>query len=378
MSTAPHQAHGLGLESVAPDWPPLVQEEVETLLRHYPQVGGVQAIAWHSPRPFSAAARVATASAEVIVKRHHRSVREPAWLDEEHRFVRHLHGNGAPVVPPLRDGGGRSAIGLGDWTYEVLPLAPGDDLYRDALSWSPFTSNRHAQAAGAALAALHRAAAGHTDGPRLTPVLLANLRLFTQAEPLPAIAAAATRQPALAHYLAQRDWQRDVREALLPFQRIAQPLLARQQPLWTHNDWHASNLLWRGDAVASVLDFGLADRTFALFDLATAIERNCVPWLELDGGGRVAADLDAVDALLAGYHGVKALEQADLLTLAALLPVVHADFALSELVYFEAVVGSRSSADLAYAYLIEHARWFHDSEGARLLEHLRRLARGRA
>lgn len=369
--TAACGAHGMGLEPAPPDWPRLTQDDVERLLRRYPQLGPAQAIAWHSPRPFSAAARVATAGGEVIVKRHHRRVREPAWLDEEHRFVRHLHGRGAPVVPPLRDRDGQSAVGDGAWTYEVLPLAAGDDRYRDALSWTPFASTAHAGAAGAALAALHRAAAGHDEGPRRTPVLLAHLRLFAQPDPLRAIAAQAERQPPLARALAGRAWGRDIGDALLPFHRELLPHLPRQQPLWTHNDLHASNLLWRGDAVATVLDFGLADRTFALFDLATAIERNCVPWLQLGAGGAVVADLDAAGALLAGYHGVRPLERGDLRALAALLPVVHGDFALSELVYFDDVIGSRASADLAYAYLIDHARWFQDAEGARLLAHLR-------
>ncbi|TBU98973.1 phosphotransferase enzyme family protein [Stutzerimonas kirkiae] len=370
-----HTAHGLGLEPVEPDWPALEEAEVAGLLARYPRLGSVHAIAWHSPRPFSAAARVASGDTQVIVKRHHRSVRQPAWLDEEHRFVRHLHQHGARVTPPLHDRDGQSAIGLGDWTYEVLPLGQGQDLYRDALSWSPFANAAHARAAGIALGELHRAAEGHAAGARQTPVLVANLRLFGQADPLRAIAAQAGRQPQLARSLAKREWRRDIEETLLPFQRAVQPRLAAQAPLWTHNDWHASNLLWQDDAVASVLDFGLADRTFALFDLASAIERNCIPWLELKPGARLEVDLDALLALLAGYRQIRPLGRDELLTLADLLPLVHADFALSELVYFESLVGSSASGDLAYAYLVEHALWFHDREGAELLERLRQLAR---
>ena len=63
------------------------------------------------------------------------------------------------------------------------------------------------------------------------------------------------------------------------------PLLPALPPLWTHNDLHASNLLWSDasdDAQATaIIDFGLADRTNAVHDLAHAIERNIVEWLAL-------------------------------------------------------------------------------------------------
>jgi len=165
----------------------------------------------------------------------------------------------------------------------------------------------------------------------------------------------------------------------LPWHRELQPHLARQTPLWTHNDWHGSNLLWSTGAadaqVSGVLDFGLADRTFALFDLATAIERSCIPWLDLDSGGDAPAFLDQVDALLAGYRSARPLSADDIRTLVALLPVVHVDFALSEVAYFQGVVGSSASADVAYhTYLIGHARWFAGSQGQALLGHLRERA----
>ncbi|WP_462380301.1 phosphotransferase enzyme family protein [Pseudomonas sp. Marseille-QA0892] len=378
MSDDRHIAHGMGLDPVEPDWPPLETDEVERLLARFPALGPVKHLAWHSPRPFSAAAHVSTAAGDVIVKRHHGRVRTRAWLEEEQAFVRHLHSRGAPVAAPLRDSHGQHAIELGEWTYEVLPMAPGHDLYRHALSWTPFQSLKHAEAAGAALARLHRASEGFSAPARQTPVLIANLKVFGEAKPLAAVADWASGYPAVERYLTTQAWRADLEEALLPFQRRLQPRLGQLKPLWTHNDWHASNLLWQGDEVASVLDFGLADRTFALFDLATAIERNTVPWLELDGTLSVSADLDAVDALLAGYARIAPLDADAVALLADLLPVVHGDFALSELLYFEDVVGSRANADLAYAYLVDHARWFNAAEGRRLLDHLHRWSSAHA
>ena len=279
----------------------------------------------------------------------------------------------------LRDGAGRSAIARDGWTYEVHEKAEGLDLYRDALSWTPFQHNAHAFAAGAALATLHRAAEGFDAPSRSAGVLLSNLNLFGAADPLAAIEATFPQAPALADYLQARPWKQTLGELHLPLQRTLLPYLQRQPALWTHNDWHASNLLWSEDGpqaqVAAVLDFGLSDRSFALFDLATAIERNLVPWLELDQGRSAVADLDALDALLAGYASVRPLGRDDLLALAALLPLVHADFALSEVIYFHGILGQAASASLAYDnYLIGHTRWFLDSEGQRLLNHVRQLA----
>lgn len=71
-------AHGMGAQPVEADWPALQQRDVEQVLQRFPQLGAVQQLGWHSPRPFSAAAQVHTDRGEVFVKRHHRSVREPA------------------------------------------------------------------------------------------------------------------------------------------------------------------------------------------------------------------------------------------------------------------------------------------------------------
>jgi hypothetical protein len=50
-----------------------------------------------------------------------------------------------------------------------------------------------------------------------------------------------------------------------------------------------------------------------------------------------------------------------------LLPVVHVEYALSEADYFTSVAVSTANADLAYEYLIGHARWFGQPPGQALL-----------
>src|SRR5690625_6951154 len=75
MTGSAPNSHGLAGDDVAPAWAPLKIDEVAAVLDHYPGRGGAVDILWHSPRPFSAAARVATDGGEVFVKRDRKSTR---------------------------------------------------------------------------------------------------------------------------------------------------------------------------------------------------------------------------------------------------------------------------------------------------------------
>ena len=54
----PPRAHGMDADLAEPDWPPLTLAEVRALAPRYAALDGPVRILWHSPRPFSAAARV--------------------------------------------------------------------------------------------------------------------------------------------------------------------------------------------------------------------------------------------------------------------------------------------------------------------------------
>jgi len=209
MTHTDHRVHGLDAVDVDPDWPPLAPAEVETLLARYPTLVPTGPIGWHSPRPLSAAALVDTMAGNVFVKRHHGSVRTPATLAEEHRFMGWLRQKGVPVPTVLADAAGHTAIGLGDWTYEVHASAAGSDLYRETASWTPLPDLAHAHAAGAMLARLHDAADGYTAEQRSTHLLVARSELIASEDPLATLAAQLPARPGLATYLAQRDWRTD-------------------------------------------------------------------------------------------------------------------------------------------------------------------------
>src|SRR5450830_267280 len=377
-------SHGMNADTVISDWPALTSAEVARILLHYPQVGAPQRLVWHSPRPFSAGCVMRTANMEVFVKRHHLSVRDIAGLSEEHRFIDHLRQRGIAASPALTTADGATAVTDDHWTYEVHALASGVDLYRDAVSWTPFSSPVHAHAAGQALAQLHLAAQDYDAPARQAQTLVSSFSIFSQADPLPVLQRYIEHRPAVADYLAHRSWREETAATLMPFHAQLLPYLDELTPLWTHNDWHASNLLWTDRSAAAgvetILDFGLSDRTCALHDLATAIERNIIEWLAIQdakntqdaqAGKPNVAHPDLLDALLDGYHLIRPLTSRQWQALAALLPLVHAEFALAELAYFHGITRSAKNASLAYdTYYLGHAAWFNSEEGQRLLEQI--------
>jgi Ser/Thr protein kinase RdoA (MazF antagonist) len=146
--------------------------------------------------------------------------------------------------------------------------------------------------------------------------------------------------------------------------------LAGEATVWTHGDLHVSNLCWSGAgddaAITDVLDVGLSAATFALFDLATAIERNAIAWLEIERGDIARHDL--ARGIVDGYRAIRPLHARELALLADLMPLVHIDFALSEVEYFEGITGRRDHADVAYhTFLLGHARWFATEHGRAFL-----------
>ena len=405
--------HGMGKELTLPDWSPLTSAEVHTVLARYPRAPGDEMITWRSPRPMSAAGLIRLGGADLFVKRHHVRVRTLAQLAVEHAFIGHLRARGIPAPAVLRAADGATATQHGDFVYEVHELASGLDVYRDALSWTPYASLGHARAAGAALARLHEAADRFSLPARPPAVLTGGCEIIVSNDPLAEIKWLAGCRPGLAGYLDGRAWPDDLTRDVLPAIRRAAPLLAGLPRQWGHGDWHPSNLTWSSagpDAVvAGVFDFGLANRTFAVHDLAMALERATVSWLDLgdadtadpdladpdlarglagpagaavdradpDGAvpGRAEADLDAIDAFLDGYESVRPLTPAEAAALPEVFPVVHVEYALSEVEYFASVVSSPANADLAYdGYLLGHAAWFATPPGAAVLDHLRRRA----
>jgi len=380
--SAAAKTHGLDGKLVEPDWPPLTLAEVRTLLAEFPGCGEPVKILSVSPRPFSAASVVSAGGRRVFIKRHHRTVRDREGLLEEHRFMSHLRKNGAPVPLVYKNNSDETAIERGEWTYEVHETPAGLDLYEDSLSWTPFFSTHHARSAGEMLARLHVASQGFNAPRRKTQPLVASFTIFAAEDPNAAMERYLTARPGLAKDAVTRENCGEALGLLAPFHAELLPHLPALEHLWTHNDLHASNLFWGGASDAAqavaVIDFGLADRTNAVHDLAHVIERNIVEWLELREGMEVPLHLDHLEVLLEGYESVRPLSDEEVAALAPMTALCHAEFALTEADYFLGALHAREKARVATGdYLVGHARWFHGADGRKLLNSISRWAEAR-
>jgi Ser/Thr protein kinase RdoA (MazF antagonist) len=216
--------------------------------------------------------------------------------------------------------------------------------------------------------------------------LVASFTIFSDDNPTAAMNRYCAMRPTLAKDAVARRGCKEALVLLAPFHAELKPLLPALKPLWTHNDLHASNLLWSDASnnarAVAVIDFGLADRTNAVHDLAHAIERTIVEWLQLRAGDEDAEDvpvhIEALHALLNSYESVQQLTDDEAAALAPMTALCHAEFALTEADYYLSVLHSEKYARVCMeGYLVGHARWFRSAGGKKLLDAIRRWAEKR-
>lgn len=388
-----NQGHGMGLELEQKDWINITQQDLEGLAADYAELQAALEIVWHSPRPFSSAAIVKTASAEYLIKRSHQSFRSVDDLQQEHQFIQHLADKGIAVSVLLPNHAGQTATARGEWVYEVHHKIQAHDLYAEHHSWKSFFYPQHAHAAGQFLARLHAAALDFDLPARRTQYLLSNQRLLDQDDLLLAIQQRIRGSVGLSAYFQDQPlteaFQQQIRHFHLPLKAV----LPKLTSVWTHNDLHGSNLFWRDASpqadVAAVIDFGLSDRTTMAYDIAVAIERNFVDWMQLhqpdqaaqhdqanqhahetqSGQANISIDYPGLASFIQGYIAAGGDVQ-QLAEVVKILPLAHIDFALYELEYFVEISKNSNHADAAYRYLIEHTAWFYGDQGQQLLSRL--------
>ena len=179
----------MGRELAEPDWPPLTDDELRGVLGRADDPGGLgrqPVVIWRSPRRCppprwsGTATRPSSSSATISASALPPSSRPntPSPVICGFGYSRSRPCCGWPD--------GQSVLRRGDFCYEAQQVADGVDLYRDAVSWSPYASLGHAYAAGAALARLHLAAADFDLPARPAGVLMNSCQVISAADPLAA------------------------------------------------------------------------------------------------------------------------------------------------------------------------------------------------
>ncbi|GAN91426.1 aminoglycoside phospho transferase [Gluconobacter frateurii M-2] len=353
-------------------WPLLTLDEAGYVLERFTLPSVPDTLLWHGQRPFSATALVKlTNGAVLFLKRHDPRLRDQSALMEEHAFMTHLASQGLPVQVPLKDRAGSSVMEENGWTYEVFRPLPGLDLYRDVQSWEPFFCVEQAHTAGRTLAHLHLAAKKYAAPARPdNRLLLSSFQAITHPDLETGLARWRNSQPGLNTVFATPSWKQQLK-SLLPFHNRLKPLLPDIEPLWGHGDWHPSNQFWTSREpsaeICGIFDFGMSDQTCAAYDLAVAIERTAITWL----APNYMVAWDQLTALLTGYQSINSLSPTDRKLVVAFLPLVHVEFALSEVSYYRTLVHDEASATVTYSdYLLGHAHWFAGPDGQALLQWL--------
>lgn len=369
------------LDVVKPILEPMPTEELKAVIERYPVVGSYRDRRHDSRRPYGAGTLLETTEGAYYLKKRPGGFRHPADIRWRHRVIEHLSTAGFPTPRPVPNESGDTLTETGEFSYELYEAAVGEDLYQDFHSWMPPTRARHARAAGETLARLHAALddfplEGVTlpgDSP-MTP-MSARFDLAWAPDLTAAVERRIEAAPALAGFFSEVPWKQDISALYADWHQRLLGYLPEVKPAVTHGDWHVNNLLFDGDTVSSAIDFHLCDVSFRMYDLAVALDRNGIPWLEILDGDPEAVRWDVLEELIRGYSSVLPLSHAEVELLTALLPVHQLDLAISNVEYYLAHEGNRERADWAYhVYLLGHARHFLTAPGGGILSFLRKAA----
>jgi Ser/Thr protein kinase RdoA (MazF antagonist) len=331
-------------------WDPIEQVEAERVLGP-----DVRVTARHR-RWLFAVSRCETPDGVVYLKRQPAMGRDIAQVEWQHRVAAHVADRGVPATRPL------GLLDRGKLWYELWEPAAGADTYTDTDTWEPFRSIAHVEAAGGMLARFHRAGA---DFAPLRPQPQAGFVVQLgrlDAPPSEVVRELADARPAVADYLGDRDLTPVGAAYGELFERLA-PVAADLPIAPLHGDWQTNNLFFSGDEVSGIIDFHQTDCGPRLLDLAVAIERNCFFWNRISDGD-AAYNLTHARHLVAAYHRVEPLTEAERGSLVDMVAICQFQYGISFLDYYWGIEADRPKADWAWdTFVLGHAQWWQSAAG---------------
>lgn len=371
------------LDVVRPILEPMSDRELAAVTEHYPAAGSYRMRLHDSGRPYSAGTLIETTGGRHFLKKRACGFRPRSDILWRHRVIEHLAAREIPTPRLIANADGETLTEREGFCYELFEAAIGDDIYRAFHSWMPPTRREHARAAGEMLGRVHAALRDFPlDGvtpPGTSPATPMSARFDLARSPdlVAAVEARIAASAALADFFSGVRWKEEIAALYTDAHRELRRRLPGVAPEVTHGDWHVNNLFFDGNRVSSVIDFHLCDVSFRLYDLAVALDRNGIRWLDILDGDPEAVSYDVLEELLHGYRSVLPLSLVEAELLSVLLPVHQLDLALSNVEYYLVHERKRERAECAYhVYLRDHARYFHTAAGQRIVSFLRHAAAG--
>lgn len=337
-------------------WPALTESEVNAVFQHYPSTGNLQEIRWQSDRPLSAAGLVRTDRGLFFVKRHSRVVRNPEDLSFEHQLSAYLSRMGLDSPMVILTVTGADTLASPDWVYEVFTPAQGEDRYRSHHTWSRGIGAQEAQAIGRCLADMHDRLRECAIPPRKTRFQRVGWELAGAIDLRSTLEEDLQQRPQLAGFLTKQDISA-IAEAFEPHLHQANQLVGHER-LLCHGDPQGNNYFWNESEIACVIDYHLAGAQPPLAELACAIDRNGLHWLEILEGTDDAWSPDVVKGLINSYHTLRPLPKDSAEAFVALIALHRLDFAWSLLDYYITVERSELKASWTRdVFLQAHPNW---------------------
>ncbi len=273
-------------------------------------------------------------------------------IEGQHHLMLFLHDHGFPVAPPLLTREKETYVNVTGIPWSLYPFIDGKPL-------EP-TNLRQLRAAGEALARYHRLMEKYSGEPPISQELFPKLFDGQLNE---------FRKHAVT--LEESKSKLGISESLNHFKPCLSEIETEMKSLRydslphtvIHGDYKPGNILFEGDNVAAVIDFGRSRNEARLFDIAKMI------------GGLVGANdnttfMDMTAAFLTGYNEVSLL---DTLEKKALIPLVQARLASKAMDRLVRLTEEGDDPDNPrraerFNLLVQRLDWVrHDSESIRRL-----------